>query len=144
MPSHVQQRVVSYTPEQMFDIVADIESYPQFLPWCVAATTRDGGGNVIFADMTIGFKMFRERFTTRDVLERPNRIEIVHHRGPFRYLDSFWTFEPDGDGQCRVGFAINFEFRSFLFERMMGMVFNEAVRFMVTAFEKRARVLHGQ
>ena len=143
MPSHVQERVVPYTPEQMFDIVADIESYPQFLPWCVDAKTRKGGDNIVFADMTIGFKMFRERFTTRDVFERPNRIEIFHHRGPFRYLDSFWTFEPETDGGCRIGFAINFEFRSFLFERMMGVVFNEAVRFMVTAFEKRARTLHG-
>ena len=143
MPAHTQERVVSYTPEQMFDVVADIESYPQFLPWCVGAKTRNGGDNVIFADMVIGFKMFRERFTTRDVLERPNSIEIAHHRGPFKHLDSRWTFQADGDGRCRVGFSIDFEFRSLFFDRMMGVVFHEAVRYMVSAFERRARAVYG-
>ena len=112
MPTHAERRVLPYTPEQLFDIVADIERYPDFLPWCVAARVRSRDGNLITADVVIGFKMFRERFTTRNVLDRPRRIDVTYHEGPFKYLNNHWLFEPVGEGSCDLDFYIDFEFRS--------------------------------
>ena len=143
MPTHAEKRVLPFTPEQLFDVVADIEKYPEFLPWCIATRIRRREGKVVHADMAIGFKMFRERFTTRDVLDPPRRIDVSYHDGPFKYLNNHWIFEPHGDGHCELDFYIDFEFHSRLFQKMMGMVFNEAVRIMVSAFEKRARAIYG-
>ena len=143
MPAHAEKRVVPYTPEQMFDVVADIERYPEFLPWCVATQVRPIHDNVIYADMMIGFRMFRERFTTRDVLERPRRILVAHHQGPFKRLHNHWIFEPQDDGGCLIDFFLDFEFRSRVFERMISIVFHEAVGHMVAAFERRARKIYG-
>ena len=143
MPTHAEQRILPYTPEEMFDIVADVERYPEFLPWCIATRVRRHQGNVIQADMVIGFKMLRERFTTRDVLDRPRRIDVSYHEGPFKYLNNHWMFMPWANGHCRIDFYIDFEFHSRLLQRMMEVVFNEAVRHMVSAFEKRARQIYG-
>ena len=143
MPTHAEQRILPYTPEEMFDIVADVERYPEFLPWCIATRVRRHQGNVIQADMVIGFKMLRERFTTRDVLDRPRRIDVSYHEGPFKYLNNHWMFMPWANGHCRIYFYIDFEFHSRLLQRMMEVVFNEAVRHMVSAFEKRARQIYG-
>ncbi len=142
MPSHAERRVVPYAPEQMFDLVADIERYPEFLPWCLSARIRERRGDTLVADMVVGFKMFSERFTTIDVLEWPRRIDVTFSSGPFKYLDNHWTFEPAGDG-CLIDFDIDFELRSRLLQAMIGAVFGEAVRHMVGAFEKRARALYG-
>ncbi len=144
MPTHAENRVVPFTPEQMFDLVADVERYPEFLPWCVAARVRKREGNTLMADMVIGFKIFREGFTTRDVFDRPRRIDVSYFEGPFKYLNNHWIFEPHGDGACLIEFYIDFEFRSRLMQRMMGVLFNEAVRIMVSAFEKRAGALYGR
>ncbi|MDP6787772.1 MAG: type II toxin-antitoxin system RatA family toxin [Rhodospirillales bacterium] len=143
MPTHAEKRVLPFSPEQLFDVVADIEKYPEFLPWCIATRIRRREGKVIHADMVIGFKMFRERFTTKDVLDRPRRIDVSYHEGPFKYLNNHWIFEPHGDGHCEIDFYVDFEFHSRLFQKMMGVVFNEAVRIMVSAFEKRARDIYG-
>ena len=143
MPTHAEKRVLPFTPEQLFDVVADIEKYPEFLPWCIATRIRRREGKVVHADMAIGFKMFRERFTTRDVLDPPRRIDVSYHDGPFKYLNNHWIFEPHGDGHCELDSYIDFEFHSRMFQKMMGMVFNEAVRIMVSAFEKRARAIYG-
>ena len=143
MPTHAERRVLPYTPEQLFDIVADIERYPEFLPWCVATRVRSRDGNVITADVVIGFKMFRERFTTRDVLDRPRRIDVTYHDGPFRYLNNHWVFEPVGDGSCDLDFYIDFEFKTRLLQMAVGVLFNEAVKVMVSSFEKRAKALYG-
>ena len=143
MPTHAEKRVLPFTPEQLFDVVADIEKYPEFLPWCLATRIRRREGKVVHADMAIGFKMFRERFTTRDVLDPPRRIDVSYHDGPFKHLNNHWIFEPHGDGHCELDFYIDFEFHSRMFQKMMGMVFNEAVRIMVSAFEKRARAIYG-
>ena len=143
MPTHAERRVLPFTPEQLFDVVADIEKYPEFLPWCIATRIRRREGKVVHADMVIGFKMFRERFTTKDVLDRPRRIDVSYHEGPFKYLNNHWIFEPRGDEHCELDFYIDFEFHSWLFQKMMGVVFNEAVRIMVSAFEKRAREIYG-
>ena len=143
MPTHAEKRVLPFTPEQLFDVVADIEKYPEFLPWCIATRIRRREGQVIHADMVIGFKMFRERFTTKDVLDPPRRIDVSYHEGPFKYLNNHWIFLPHGEGHCELDFYIDFEFHSRLFQKMMGVVFNEAVRIMVASFEKRARAIYG-
>jgi coenzyme Q-binding protein COQ10 len=144
MPTHAEKKVLPYTPEQLFDLVADVEKYPEFLPWAVAARIRSRDGNVITADLVIGFKMFRERFTSKVVLDQPRRIDVSYTEGPFRYLNNHWVFEPmPGGGTC-IDFFVDFEFRSAILQRLIGMLFNEAVRRMVHAFETRAKKLYGE
>jgi coenzyme Q-binding protein COQ10 len=143
MPTHAERRRLPYRAEQMFDLVADVERYPEFLPWCMGARIRERKANVIVADLLIGFRMFRERFTSRVALDRPNRIDVDYSEGPFRYLNNHWIFEAQADGACVIDFYVNFEFRSRLLQRMIGVLFNEAVRRMVAAFEGRARQLYG-
>ncbi len=143
MPTHAENRRLAQTPEQLFDLVADIENYPRFLPWCVACRINRREGNVIWADLVVGFKMLRERFTSRVTLDRPRRIDVAYLDGPFRYLDNHWTFAAHPDGGTEIGFFIDFEFRSKVLQTLMGALFNEAVRRMVGAFEKRAGELYG-
>jgi ribosome-associated toxin RatA of RatAB toxin-antitoxin module len=95
MPTHAEKRELPYRPEQLFDLVADIERYPEFLPWCVGARVRSREGDLVVADLVIGFKVVRERFTSRVKLDRPNlRIDVAYTEGPFRYLNNHWIFEP--------------------------------------------------
>ena len=111
MPTHAEQRVLPYTPEQLFALVADIERYPEFLPWCIGARIKERQPNLVVADLIIGFKVFRERFTSRVVLDPPGKIDVTYAEGPFRYLDNHWTFERAPEG-CRIGFFVDFEFKS--------------------------------
>jgi coenzyme Q-binding protein COQ10 len=143
MPTHAEQRILPYTPEQLFDLVADVERYPEFLPWCLGARVRKREGDTITADLLIGFRMVRERFTSKVTLERPGRIDVAYSEGPFRYLNNHWLFEKMPDGGCRIDFFVDFEFRSALLQKIIGVLFNEAVRRMVAAFEARARQLYG-
>lgn len=143
MPTHAETKVVAYRPEQLYDLVADVGKYPKFLPWCVGARVRSQTDTELAADLTIGFGPFRESFTSRVLLERPNRIRVSYENGPFRYLNNEWKFAPDPKG-CRVNFFVDFEFRSRLLQAAIGVVFNEAVRLMVNAFLKRARDVYGQ
>jgi coenzyme Q-binding protein COQ10 len=144
MPTHAEKRLLPYRPEDLFDLVADVESYPQFLPWCRAARIRRREGEMIEADLVIGFKMVRERFTSRVHLNREDlRIDVAYAEGPFRYLNNHWKFDPGPDGGCCLDFYVDFEFRSAFFQRIVGALFNEAVRRMVAAFEGRARQLYG-
>lgn len=143
MPTHAEKRVLPHTREQMFDLVIDIEKYPEFLPWCVATRIRERDGEVVLADMVIGFKVFRERFSTRVEWERPGRIDVTYSEGPFKYLNNHWVFEPHGDGECLIDFFVDFEFRSRLIQKAIGAVFNEAVQRMISSFEKRADELYG-
>ena len=142
MPTHAEQRTLPYTPEQLFDLVAEVERYPEFLPWCVGARIRERRDTMIVADLLIGFRMFRERFTSKVSLGKPRRIDVVYSEGPFRYLDNHWAFEPV-EGGCRIDFFVDFEFRSRVLQKLIGVLFNEAVRRMVHAFETRARALYG-
>ena len=142
MPTHAEKRLLPYSPEQMFDLVAAIEDYPHFLPWCESARIREREGNVLEADLVIGFKIFRERFTSRVVLDRPHRIDVAYAQGPFRHLNNHWVFEP-AEGGCVIDLYVDFAFRSRLLQRLIGAVFSEAVRRMVSAFEGRARELYG-
>jgi coenzyme Q-binding protein COQ10 len=142
MPTHAEHKVVPYRPDQLFDLVADVGKYPQFLPWCVGARVRSRTETELVADLTIGFGPFRESFTSRVALERPDRVRVKYENGPFRYLNNQWAFKPDPRG-CRVEFFVDFEFRSRLLQAAIGVVFNEAVRRMVNAFSKRARDVYG-
>lgn len=142
MPTHAEKRVLPYSPEQMFALVADVGAYPEFLPWCVGARVRSQTETEIIADLTIGFGPFREGFTSRVELDRPHKVLVKYEHGPFRYLNNQWTFDPDPKG-CRVSFWVDFEFRSRLLQSAIGVVFNEAVRRMVNAFLKRARDKYG-
>jgi coenzyme Q-binding protein COQ10 len=142
MPTHAEQRVLPYTPEQLFALVADIERYPEFLPWCIGARIKERQPNLVVADLIIGFRVFRERFTSRVVLDPPGKIDVTYAEGPFRYLDNHWTFERAPEG-CRIGFFVDFEFKSRLMQKVIEVLFSEAVRRMVGAFEKRACDLYG-
>ncbi|MBE7210697.1 MAG: type II toxin-antitoxin system RatA family toxin [Gluconacetobacter diazotrophicus] len=142
MPTHAERRVLAYSPEQLFDLVADVAQYPRFLPWCTGARIRSRTDMEVVADLTIGFGPFRESFTSRVALERPKRIQVKYEHGPFRYLNNEWTFRPDPRG-CLLDFHVEFEFRSRLLQAAIGTVFNEAVRLMVGAFMKRARDVYG-
>jgi coenzyme Q-binding protein COQ10 len=142
MPTHAESRVVAYRPEQLFDLVADVGRYPQFLPWCGAARVKSRSETELVADLTIAFGPFREGFTSHVALERPERVRVRYLNGPFRYLNNQWTFSADPRG-CRVEFFVDFEFRSRLLQAAIGVVFNEAVRRMVNAFLKRARDIYG-
>ncbi len=143
MPTHAEKRILPYTPKQLYDMVADIECYPEFLPWCLATRVRKHEGNEILSDMVIGFKMFRERFTTRVTLNpEQNRIDVAYAEGPFKYLNNHWVFVDRPEG-CEIDFYVDFEFRSRLLQKAVGVLFGEAVRRMVGAFETRARTLYG-
>jgi coenzyme Q-binding protein COQ10 len=143
MPTHAEQRLLPYTQEQLFDLVADVERYPEFLPWCLAARIRERSADTITADLLIGFRMVRERFTSRVVLRRPDRIDVSYSDGPFRYLNNHWEFIAQPDEQCLIDFYVDFQFRSRLLQKIIAMLFNEAVKRMVAAFEARARQLYG-
>ncbi len=138
MPTHAESRIVQYTPEQLFDLVADVDRYPRFLPWCVASRVRSRSDTLLVADLTIGFGPFRESFTSRVTLDRPRRVTVKYENGPFRYLNNQWDFTPRDSG-TEVAFFVDFEFRSRILQAAIGVVFNEAVRRMVNAFLKRAR-----
>lgn len=141
MPTHAERRFLPYKPEQLFELVADVERYPEFLPWCIGARVRSREGNVLTADLIIGFKMIRERFTSRVELNRPDRVDVAYTHGPLRYLNNHWIFEP-APGGCVIDFYVDFEFRSAILQRLIGALFNEAVRRMVGAFESRAHQLY--
>lgn len=153
MPTHAERRCLPYTPQELYDLVADIEKYPEFLPWCLAARVRKKEDNVIHADIVIGYKMLRERFSSKDILSPPGvdeagnptagRIDVAYLEGPFRYLNNHWIFEPTPDGGCCIDFYIDFEFHTRILQKIMTALFNEAVRVMVSAFAHRAEALYG-
>ena len=143
MPRHAEIRTVPWREDQLFDLVADVGRYPEFLPWCVGARVRSRNETLMVADLTIGFGPFRESFTSRVALDRPQRIAVAYENGPFRYLTNHWIFEPAGEG-CRIDFKVDFEFRSRVLQAAIGVVFQEAVRRMVGAFIRRAATVYGR
>ncbi len=143
MPTHAQRKVLRHSPEQMYALVADVRRYPEFLPWCAMARIIEQSETHLIADMTIGFKMFRESFRSEVALERPSEVRVKYLNGPFRYLNNTWKFNPHPNG-CEVDFFVDFEFRSAILQAAIGLVFNEAVQLMVRAFERRAMALYGR
>lgn len=148
MPSHRESRDLPYGADEMFALVADVERYPEFLPWTAAARIRsrrsEGATEVIEADLVVSFKVFRERFGSRVTLDpAARRIDTVYLDGPFRYLKSHWIFTPRGSG-CHVDFFVDFEFKNRVLQGVIGLVFNEAMHRIVRAFEDRAKALHAR
>jgi coenzyme Q-binding protein COQ10 len=149
MPTHAEKRKMPYTAAQLYKLVAEVDRYPEFLPWCIAARLKTRETNIDTWDLVIGFKMIRERFTSKVTLAPPDpsgraRIDVAYADGPFRYLANHWIFEPQHDGGCEIDFYVDFEFRSRMLQSIMGMLFNEAVKRMVAAFDARARALYGE
>ena len=143
MPTHAEKRILRHRPDEVFQIVADVHRYPEFLPWCVGARVLTRDETKLVADLTIGFKMFRETFRSRVGLDRPGHIHVTYETGPFRYLNNHWRFSAVPQG-CEVDFFVDFEFRSRILQMAIGVVFNEAVLLMVRAFERRAMALYGR
>jgi coenzyme Q-binding protein COQ10 len=148
MPRIEESRRLPYSAEQMYDLVADVRRYPEFLPWTAAARIRSdcevGDHREMLADLVVSFKVFRESFGSRvRLFEDDRRIETEYIDGPFRHLQSEWTFRDVSTGGCEVRFWVDFEFRNPILRRVLGVVFDEAMRRVVAAFEKRARELYG-
>jgi coenzyme Q-binding protein COQ10 len=143
MPRHSETRHLPYSPEQLFDMVADVARYDEFLPWVVAVRLRSSSETETIADLVVGFNAFKERFTSRVVKERPARICVDYVEGPLKYLHNEWRFDPAPEGGTNLGFSVDFAFRSRLFETLAGAMFDRALRRMTTAFEQRAAALYG-
>lgn len=143
MPKHNETRHLPYTPEQMFDLVADVRSYAQFLPWVSAIRVRSDSETEMIADMIVGFKGLSESFTSRVHKERPHRVHVDYLEGPLSHLSNDWRFRPDGEGGVLIDFEVDFAFKNRLFEMIAGQVFDKALRRMIGAFETRAAQLYG-
>jgi coenzyme Q-binding protein COQ10 len=143
MPRHQETRRLPYTPEQMFDLVADVARYPEFLPWVTATRIRSNSDTAMVADVIVGFKGLRETFSSRAEKQRPEHIRVDYLEGPLKHLNNDWKFRPDGEGGCLIDFCVDFAFKNRVFEMLAGQVFDRAVRKMVNAFEERAARLYG-
>lgn len=143
MPGIRETRALPYSAEQMFDLVADVARYHEFLPWVIATRVKSDSETEMVADMLVGFKALREKFTSRVIKDRPNRIEVIYVDGPMRDLDNVWHFRPLPDGGCELDFCVDFSFRNMMFEMLAGQYFDRAFRKMVAAFEQRADALYG-
>lgn len=143
MPTHAEKRLLPYTREQLFDLVASVDKYPEFLPWCLASRITRREGDVFYADLIIGYKMVREKFGSRVTAKRPDHVHVEYLSGPMKYLSNHWRFNDMGNGMTEIDFYVDFEFRNPVFQKLMGLFFNEAVRRMVAAFEDRANALYA-
>jgi coenzyme Q-binding protein COQ10 len=149
MPSFKTTRRVNHSASDMFDLVADVEKYPEFVPLCESLRVRRreerNGLPALVADMTVAYTVFRETFTSRVALDRPNLSILVNYiDGPFRQLENRWTFKPTGDRSCEISFAIDYEFRSRTLALLMGAAFDRAFRKFASAFETRADAVYGR
>jgi coenzyme Q-binding protein COQ10 len=150
MPQFSTRRRVGHSAEHMFDLVADVERYPEFVPLCRALKVRQrtpGGEGIetIVADMTVSFKLMRESFRSRVTLDRPKlQILVEYLQGPFSHMQNRWTFTPTGEQTCEIEFFIDYEFRSRMLGVLMGSMFDAAFRRFATAFEARADRVYGR
>lgn len=143
MPVINQQRHLAWSAEEMFDLVADVKRYPEFLPWVVATRIKSDSETEMVADMMVGFSALREKFTSRVHKQRPNRIAVEYLDGPLKRLSNTWSFTANEDGGCVIDFNVDFTFRSAIFEKLAGQYLDRAFRKMVAAFEARAEKLYG-
>lgn len=146
MPSHSESRLLPYTPQQLFALVADIEQYPAFLPWCRAARILSRSEGEFLGELVISFHHLTESYTSRVVLNPPEqgagRIDVTMVKGPFEHLTNQWVFTP-AQGGTQIDFALDFKFRSRILEKLIGGLFAKATARMVAAFTERAGVLYG-
>ncbi len=138
-----ETRKLPYSAEQMFDLVADVKRYSQFLPWVIATRVRSDGETEMIADMVVGFKSLRESFTSRVSKNRPYQIAVHYIDGPLSDLDNVWTFRALENGKCEIDFSVDFQFKNRVFQSLAGQYFDRAFRKMVEAFERRADELYG-
>ena len=143
MPRHSEKRFLPYTPEQLFDLVADVGRYQEFLPWVAATRIRSNSETEMVADLVVGFKALKETFTSKVLKARPGSIEIDYVEGPLKYLHNSWKFRAVPGG-TEVDFCVDFAFRNRIFEAIAGQMFDRALRRMINAFEERAAVLYGE
>ena len=146
MPTHSETKILKYRPDQMFALVADVDSYPIFLPWCSAARVNSrniiGDNEVLEADLVISFKVFRESFASRvELWNMAKKIDTQYLEGPFKHMKSSWEFVDTPSG-CDVRFFVDFEFKNAILQGIIGVVFNEAMQRIVRAFESRAEMLY--
>jgi coenzyme Q-binding protein COQ10 len=150
MPKFASKRRVHHAAQQMFDLVADVERYPEFVPLCRSMkirqrTPKPDGTEIVVCEMTVSFKLVREAFTTRVTLDRSNlKILVEYLQGPFSNLENRWSFEPKSDGACDVGFFLSYEFKSRMLAILMGTMFDTAFQRFAAAFEKRADAVYGK
>ena len=142
MPRHRETRLLPYTPEQLFDLVADVGRYQEFLPWVAATRVRSNNETEMVADLVVGFSALKETFTSRVHKERPREIDIDYIDGPLKYLHNRWTFTPAPEGTA-VDFCVDFAFKNRIFEALAGKMFDTALRRMIGAFEARAAALYA-
>jgi len=143
MPGIHEIRQLPYSAEKMFDLVADVGRYSEFLPWVIATRVRSDDETELVADMLVGFKSLREKFTSRVDKQRPEEIKVHYVDGPLRDIDNRWLFRSLGPESCEIDFSVDFTFRNPLFEKLAGQYFDRAFRKMVSAFEERAAQLYG-
>lgn len=143
MPRHSETRRLPYSPEQMFDLVADVKRYQEFLPWVAATRIRSDSEMAMIADLVVGFRSLKETFTSQVNKHRPHDITIDYVEGPLKHLHNSWKFRPDGEGGTEIDFCVDFAFRSRIFESLAGQMFDRALRRMIGAFEDRAHQLYG-
>jgi coenzyme Q-binding protein COQ10 len=143
MPRHTEKRNLPYSREQLFDLVADVKRYQEFLPWVAATRIRSDTETEMIADLVVGFRSLKETFASRVIKHRPDRIEIDYIEGPLKYLHNSWKFAPDGKGGTDIDFCVDFAFKNRLFETLAGQMFDRALRRMIGAFETRAHELYG-
>ncbi len=143
MPKHSETRHLPYTPDQLFDLVADVRRYAEFLPWVVAVRVRSDSETETVADLVVGFKALKETFTSRVIKQRPHSLEIDYVDGPLKYLHNNWKFEDDGQGGTNIHFAVDFAFKNRMFELLAGQMFDRALRKMIGAFCERAHALYS-
>jgi coenzyme Q-binding protein COQ10 len=141
MPRHTEKRLLPYTPEQLFDLVADVGRYQEFLPWVAATRIRSDSDTEMVADLVVGFGALKETFTSKVRKQRPGSIEIDYVEGPLKYLHNSWKFRA-APGGTEVDFCVDFAFRNRIFEAIAGQMFDRALRRMINAFEERAAVLY--
>ena len=138
---HEERRLINHTSSNLFKLVSDVKKYPEFLPWCLGARVKNKCENNFEADLIIGFKIYKEIYSSEITLDNINKKIIVNYKdGPFEYLDNYWIFKDDKNG-CEVEFMVDFKFKSIFLQTLMETLFSEAVKRMVRAFEKRANEL---
>lgn len=142
MPSHSETRILPYTAAQLFNLVMDIEKYPEFLPWCLGARINDRKKNDLTADVLIGYQLYKERFSSRVYFVRPKSIEVEYLKGPMKHLTNSWKFRDLPKGRCEVDFHVDFSLDNKLLEALVDQFFHRALVKMVNAFEARAADLY--
>ncbi len=144
MPTHHEKKILPYKKDELFELISDINSYPLFLPWCIGAriTEKNEDENIVFADLMIGYKMFREKFSSKVILEYPEKITVEYQSGPMKYLRNYWRLREMPGGHTEIDFFVDFEFKSKVFESLSSMFFHEIVKRMINAFEDRAKEIY--